>query len=163
MADEVEVEDWNDLRVAELREELKARGLDATGPKPDLVARLEESDLAAEMEQADEYNNDDPDEETPDETPDPPVEPASGQENAVQAINEPEPSPDLGPTVFVAEVPLPEDIDNADEIEDEDAQEMLLEARAQAEAAGHSPIGGAFSAKMTGSANGYVTYEVPLR
>lgn len=38
--------DWSSLKVAELKEELKKRGLKTSGKKADLVALLEESDLS---------------------------------------------------------------------------------------------------------------------
>lgn len=38
------VSEWEDLTVAELKEELTSRGLETTGRKADLVARLEASD-----------------------------------------------------------------------------------------------------------------------
>ncbi len=39
--------DYSEWKVAELRDELDARGLDTDGNKADLVARLEEDDQGA--------------------------------------------------------------------------------------------------------------------
>lgn len=38
------VSEWEDLTVAQLKEELVGRGLETTGRKADLVARLEAND-----------------------------------------------------------------------------------------------------------------------
>jgi len=38
---------WNDLTVPQLKEELNVRGLETTGKKADLVARLEKYDNGA--------------------------------------------------------------------------------------------------------------------
>ena len=43
-------QDWSKLTVAKLKDELRERGLPTTGKKADLVALLEESDLALESE-----------------------------------------------------------------------------------------------------------------
>jgi ribosomal protein L22 len=43
---------WGSLKVAELKEELEARGLPKSGTKAELVARLEEDDTAASEEGA---------------------------------------------------------------------------------------------------------------
>lgn len=51
MADAIEIEvyDWSTSTVAQLRTELKNRGLATAGKKGDLLARLEEDDLAAAL------------------------------------------------------------------------------------------------------------------
>jgi len=55
ISEEIIPENWSSLKVIELKEELKKRGLKTSGKKADLVSRLEQSDL----ELSDERNGND--------------------------------------------------------------------------------------------------------
>lgn len=170
MAEEY-VEEWADLSVAELREELKARELPTTGNKPDLVARLEADDEKRDAEEAagaeqpadrPESAGDPPKDEDPAETADPAPEGASSQENNAEGTGETDEGQEV-PGVFVAEVPLPEDADSHFDLEDPDFRAARLEARQQAVNAGCTPLGDAYSARFAGESNGVMRFEVPLR
>jgi hypothetical protein len=66
--EEEAVNDWSTLTIAELRTELKRRGLKSSGSKTELVDRLQEDDIAGEegemddMELSSNDEDDDPDE-----------------------------------------------------------------------------------------------------
>ena len=50
----IDVADYSKMKVAELKEELELRGLNATGKKTDLISRLEDDDSGATSK----YKND---------------------------------------------------------------------------------------------------------
>jgi hypothetical protein len=166
----VEIEDWNDLKVAELREELSSRGLDTTGTKPELVARLEASDLESEMgEDEPEVEELEPEPEAEDlepepvaDAPEPPKETPKADAQG-ETPSEPESAESSPLTDFRAEVPMPEDVDEEDDIEESDMLDLRLQARKMAEDAGHAPIGGAFSARLVEMRGDVAVFEVPLR
>lgn len=139
------VEDWSELSVAELREECKARGLDGSGKKDELVARLEASD--AEAEEGSESDVEPTEDPELDEDP-PPAAPAVTEQQ--------------GDATYRALVAFPEDVDGLWELEDSDQQAMAMAAREQAVAAGVNPLGGAYCARLLGVENGQAVYEVPL-
>lgn len=156
------VENWNELKVPELREELEARGLDPSGNKQALVARLEEADAKAEEAEAEEPDSEtEAEAEAPeiDATPTEPVEPPEPPAETATAASEP-----LVPSgaVFHAEFDVPDDYDSDDEDWD---LSWKLQARDAAIAAGHEVYPAAYSASflMFGSRDGKrtVVYQVP--
>lgn len=147
------VEDWNELKVSELREELEARGLDASGKRQDLIARLEEADMKAEAEEEPESSGVPLAEPSPEEAPTKPVPPVSEPLSA---------SPVPSGAVFHAEFDIPADWEEDDE--DQDLAWKLM-ARDAAIAAGHEVFPAAYSAyfHQFGSRDGRrtVVYQVP--
>lgn len=151
------VEDWSELSVAELREECKARGLDSSGKKDELVARLEASD--AEAEEAEEGPESDG------ETPEAPAEEVPQADPAPAVTEQSRDTASLlqgDLTTYRASVPLPEDVNGIWDLEDADQQEMQLAARKAAEDAGLVPLGGAFCARLLGREGDMAIFEVPL-
>lgn len=173
MAEEEFVESWADLSVPELREELEARKLPTSGKKGELVSRLEEDDArrdaAGETEPTPEVEPEEP-AGTPESDGEPPEpeEPTEKADNPDEGASDQESDGDgpeamTVPGMYVVEVELPADADSHFDLEEPDMQAMQLEARQKAEAAGLSPLGGAFSARFVGESDGVARFEVPLR
>lgn len=153
------VEDWKELNVQELREELAARQLDTSGKKTDLVARLEADDAEADESEAEQGESPGP------------VEPVEGAEHDApgpdavdpgESPEEPEEAVADSPATYRVVLDVPDDYDGEEEWD----IRWKLEARAAAVNAGHVVFPAVYSAYLVGfsSQDGRqtVTYEVPL-
>jgi hypothetical protein len=154
MADDdgVYVEDWSELNVAELREELKARGLSTSGKRDELVARLEASDGEDETDEPPDAPEPTPPAEEPPgegESPGLPAESASGGESDGEPVA----------TSFDVTLDIPDDYDDGDEDQD---LAWKLEARSAAIAAGYRVYSAVYSASLLRFDGDTVTYRVPV-
>jgi hypothetical protein len=153
------VEDWNELKVQELREELQARNLDTSGNKQALVARLEAADAAAEVEEDDAAEAEGP-EMAEDESE--PYEPPNAPHVEPEAASEPESGEETvpGPSMYYAEFDVPDDYEPDDEEWD---LSWKLAARDEALAAGHEVYPAAYSASMYSHVGNRIVYQVPVK